>query len=227
MNEHLATTRAMADATVADAEQESREAAALVAALEERVRDGDDTVTPKEIATARELGHFAKLRADATARKAADAKRTARLAALTELRADIDAYTETTDTDQLIDNIFDALLAYTQHFTAHNERVNQWRTRMAELGVPKIMGPDLVSADDAHLGINGRELYAGRTVYNPVDHKGRLAYHLTELGTAMNIVAAHIGGPREEQALASARERTDRVKASARSGVRTMNGPIV
>jgi hypothetical protein len=55
---------------VAQAEAEAREADALLTALEERVRDGDDKVTPQQLAEQRELSGFAKLRAEAARRKA-------------------------------------------------------------------------------------------------------------------------------------------------------------
>lgn len=77
------------DAQVAQAEREATEAAALVDALEDRVRDGDDTVTPEEIEQARSLVRFAQLRAEATARKAERAKAAAHAQALAQLRADI------------------------------------------------------------------------------------------------------------------------------------------
>ncbi|RPK93778.1 hypothetical protein [Streptomyces sp. ADI98-10] len=224
MTEHLTTARAAADTNVAAAVQEADEAANLAAALEERVRNGDDTITPEQIANARELGNFAQLRADATRRQAEDAKRDARLADLTQLKADIDAHTESTDTDQLVDNIYEALLAYTQHFTAHNERVNQWRARMLELDVPKVRGAIDLHTEHAHLGLNGHDLYVGDTVYGPVDHKGQMAYQLEQLGAAVRYIATHPTGPRHEQARANAQERIDRVKATARAGARTQRG---
>ncbi|WP_322984639.1 hypothetical protein [Streptomyces sp. S584] len=224
MTENLTAARATADTAVAAAVQEADEAANLAQALEERVRNGDDTITPEQIANARELGQFAQLRADATRRKAEQAKRAARLADLTQLKADIDAHTETTDTDQLVDNIFEALLAYTQHFDAHNTRVNQWRARMTELGVPKVMSTAHLSADDAHLGRNGHDLYVGDTVYAPVDHKGHMPYQLEQLGAAIRYIASHPSGPRHEQARANAQEHIDRVKATARAGARTQKG---
>ncbi|WP_127353902.1 hypothetical protein [Actinacidiphila soli] len=67
---------------VTQAEAEAREADNLLAALEERVRDGDSKVTPQQLAEQRELGRFAKLRAEAARRKAeraaADAAETER-----------------------------------------------------------------------------------------------------------------------------------------------------
>lgn len=59
---------------IATAEQETAEAEQLVTALEDRVMDGDDTVTPAQIEEARGLRRFAQLRREAAAKKAAKAK---------------------------------------------------------------------------------------------------------------------------------------------------------
>ncbi|MDT0382400.1 hypothetical protein RM572_26935 [Streptomyces sp. DSM 42041] len=63
------TAEQQADEVTA-AEQEAREADDLLAALEERVRDGDDKITPQQLTEQRELGRFARLRAEAARRKA-------------------------------------------------------------------------------------------------------------------------------------------------------------
>lgn len=54
--------------TVADAERAAREAQDLVAALEDRVREGDAEVTPAKLAEHRELAAFAQLRVEAAQR---------------------------------------------------------------------------------------------------------------------------------------------------------------
>ncbi|MYU51297.1 MULTISPECIES: hypothetical protein [Streptomyces] len=69
----MTTTNTTAPAdrpAVGQAEQEAAEAEQLLAALEERVRDGDEHVTSQQLADARELGRFATLRAEAARRKA-------------------------------------------------------------------------------------------------------------------------------------------------------------
>ncbi|MEU7581957.1 hypothetical protein AB0B50_30715 [Streptomyces sp. NPDC041068] len=68
---------------VEQAEQQAAEAERALTAMEERVRDGDEDVTPAQLAAARELGRFARLRAEAAHRKA---ERTAAKAAETERR---------------------------------------------------------------------------------------------------------------------------------------------
>lgn len=167
MPDPIATTRAAADTAVTTAVSEAREAANLAQALEERVRDGDDTVTPDQIASARELGHFAQLRADATARKAETAKRDARLAALAELKADIDAY-QADNGDQaaaLLDSTYKALNAYVDHVQDHTKHINEWRQRMTDLHVPEHTSPFIPGAEHGHLGHHAGDLIAGDTVY--------------------------------------------------------------
>ena len=59
---------------LAAAQREADEAARLAAALEERVRDGDDSVTAGEVDEAHKLSRFARLRREAAERKAAAAR---------------------------------------------------------------------------------------------------------------------------------------------------------
>ncbi|MFJ6483964.1 hypothetical protein ACIQK6_28140 [Streptomyces sp. NPDC091682] len=70
MTTALTTDRPETGAAIEQAEQEATEAEQLLAALEERVREGDEQVTADQLAGARELGRFAKLRAEAARRKA-------------------------------------------------------------------------------------------------------------------------------------------------------------
>lgn len=65
---------------VAAAELEAKEAQDLAAALEERIRDGDESVTADELARAEGLGKFARLRVEAAGRKAAKGRRDAAIA---------------------------------------------------------------------------------------------------------------------------------------------------
>ncbi len=63
--------------TINDAQAAEQEAAATVATLEERVRDGDITITPAELEDARGLSRFARLRKEAAERKAEKARQAA------------------------------------------------------------------------------------------------------------------------------------------------------
>jgi hypothetical protein len=67
---------------IADAQAEEVEAAALIESLEDRVRDGDDSVRPEELEKARGLWRFAQLRRTAAAKKAEQARHLERQNAL-------------------------------------------------------------------------------------------------------------------------------------------------
>ncbi|SFD61842.1 hypothetical protein [Streptomyces aidingensis] len=58
------------EGVIAAAEAEEKEAAELLHALEDRVRDGDETVQPEQIEKARGLRRFAQLRREVAARRA-------------------------------------------------------------------------------------------------------------------------------------------------------------
>ncbi|MFD8695621.1 hypothetical protein [Kitasatospora purpeofusca] len=63
------------DQITAAGDQEAAEAEQLLAALEDRVRDGDDTVTAEQVEEARGLRRFAQLRREAAQRKAESARK--------------------------------------------------------------------------------------------------------------------------------------------------------
>ncbi|MEU3750579.1 MULTISPECIES: hypothetical protein [Streptomyces] len=115
--------------TQAAAEQEAAEANALLAALEERVRDGDEGVTPQQLAEQRELGLFAHLRAEAAHRKA---ERAATEATDRQRRALVDqalALVETkADADQVgraYDRALAALADLVAAVEAHDQAVSE------------------------------------------------------------------------------------------------------
>lgn len=70
--------------TIATAEQDAADAAALAAALEQRILDGDETITAEELAARKDLAKFAELRVEA-------AKRKRERATTEQLHADVDA----------------------------------------------------------------------------------------------------------------------------------------
>ncbi|MGS2640258.1 hypothetical protein [Streptosporangium sp. G12] len=71
------------------AEAEAAEAAALLAALEERLLDGDDSVTPAQLAEHRDLVTFATMRAEAARRRADKEQAAARRAEYEALADDV------------------------------------------------------------------------------------------------------------------------------------------
>jgi hypothetical protein len=65
------------DTSIGDSQAAEQQAAAAVAELEERVRSGDDTVTPDALAAAANRSRWARLRREAADRKAERARREA------------------------------------------------------------------------------------------------------------------------------------------------------
>ncbi|URN12497.1 hypothetical protein LUW77_14960 [Streptomyces radiopugnans] len=141
---------------VTAAEQEAAEAEQLLTALEERVRDGDDTVTADQLASTRELGRFARLRAEAARRKAERAAEAARLDAVAALADEIRAAdTDRTALAEAVDRLTTALRDVVTLAEEHNQQLAQWRNRAMQIGVqpgptghrlgPKTAGMRLVS----------------------------------------------------------------------------------
>jgi len=125
---------------VATARQEAADAESLVAALEERVRTGDDDVTPEQIASARELGRFAKLRIEAANRKAEQA-RAEQLAkyqaeALAKIRAEAaEGHNAAPEVIAAYDAFETALKTLCEVTAGHNERLERWSRLMADAGI--------------------------------------------------------------------------------------------
>jgi hypothetical protein len=154
-------TTPAADELVEDAEQEAREAAALAETLEERVRDGDESVGPEQLEKARSLAGFLRLRQEAAARKAERAREAARLKACEELAAEVEAYS--TDNGpryaELRQDVVDAVTAFTTALGDRNERIQEWLRRATELGVPTA---PRAQREHGRLGWNGNN---GPTIF--------------------------------------------------------------
>ncbi|MER5401661.1 hypothetical protein [Streptomyces sp. NPDC002599] len=114
---------------VAQAEAEAREADDLLAALEERVRDGDDQVTPQQLAEQRELSGFAKLRAEAARRKAnraaAKAAAAEQAAAFAKAAKLLDDRADTTKLAATYENARTALAALVADIDDYNNAVTE------------------------------------------------------------------------------------------------------
>jgi hypothetical protein len=119
------------------AEQEALEAVRLVEALEERVRQGDETLSPAEIATQRDAADFAKLRADSVRRKVEQSRDAARLRILGDLA---DAMRTRTSEDaaiygRLLAAIEDAVTDLVTYTETRDAAINDWRRVMHEQDV--------------------------------------------------------------------------------------------
>ncbi|WP_371588271.1 hypothetical protein [Streptomyces virginiae] len=220
----LIDARRDAEATLIQADEEAAEAVGLLSALEDRVRDGDESITAEELTKARELGSFARLRTAATKKRAVAARQKARLAALAELKGEMDTYQASADTDQLVDDIFDALRAFTAHYESHNQHVNDWNARMKELGVTRVQGHQFTLPEDGHLGLNGRDVYAGADTYQTIDGQGLLKHTITQLVTAVRYPTDSENATRARVARADRNEVLHKIKHAAAQGMRRMEG---
>lgn len=138
------------DADVRSAEQEAAEAEALVVELEERVREGDESVSPDEIDASEKLGRFARLRADATARKAERYRQAVRTKALQDLRADVRKRAPKAGDDLVaaLKAVEDAARAFLSLADEHDARLDGWINTIRELRVPD-------GETEQGLGLNG------------------------------------------------------------------------
>ncbi|TXN29310.1 hypothetical protein [Lacisediminihabitans profunda] len=195
----------MADERITDkdvraAEAAADEAAALVAELEERVASGDEEVTLEHITAQEGLSRFAKLRAEATRRKAVSAKVAARLSAAKSLRKEIDEYA-TGSGQRFADNLRAVAAAeekFRRGISEHNAKVLAWGEQMQNLGIPVTDGRPCPPDRDGNLAL-GRE---GSTV---VLQSGRRQF---EIVAAETFVDSHrIAG--REMALYAALEAID------------------
>lgn len=143
------------DADVKAAEQEARDAENLVEALEARVVNGDDTVTPEDISNQEALSRFAKLRARSTANKAAKSKAAARLAACDSLNKDIQAHAknEGPELAKLLKTAHDAIVAFTDAVESRNKTVAGYVARAHELDIPEHKWPIAPPAEHGRVGL--------------------------------------------------------------------------
>ena len=151
----MTTTEVDPQTIIADAEQEEREAAELVATLEEKVRDGDEAVTFEEVDKARGLLSFVRLRQEAARRKAAKAQEAARLAACEALHADIQEHAkgEGTELAKQLQEVVEAISAFSDAVETRNNRIIEYRDRAVSLGIPEHKNPTAPPAAHGKVGI--------------------------------------------------------------------------
>ncbi|MFD9905886.1 hypothetical protein [Streptomyces sp. NPDC059063] len=200
---------------VVQAEQHAAEAEQTLAAMEERVRDGDEDVTPAQLAEARELGRFARLRAEAAARKAeraaakaAEAKRrrkTERALALLAEHAPQDLAAKYAAAR-------DALAAFITASDAFDDSLTEAADLLKSAGAPQCAGspedmagpPASPTAPRWYAGVSGASVDLGDG--NPLHADGsaaRLAVLLDDLRPIIRRGAGHDGftrAPISEQA---------------------------
>ncbi|MGZ3141897.1 hypothetical protein ACVDFE_07840 [Lentzea chajnantorensis] len=153
-----------ADIAQADADADAAEQA--VTDLERRVVEGDESVTAEQIEKQRGESRFARLRAAMVARKRARAVEAERLRKADALRAEIEAHST-----EFGAHLAGLMLVAEQHLTEffvlcrqRDAKVRDWRLRAAELNLGRHMGTFAPGEENARLGMNERELYAGDRV---------------------------------------------------------------
>jgi len=140
---------------VAAADAAAKEAQELVTELEQKVINGDESVTPDQIVAQESLGRFARLRAAATRRKADAAKEAARLRDCQILHDEIAAYA-TGDGERLAtlyQAIFDAREAFRTVMEERSEFVLSWYRRAEALGVAKDDGRPMPKEKDGRIAL--------------------------------------------------------------------------
>jgi hypothetical protein len=148
-------------ADIAAAKQEATEAEQLLAALEERVREGDAKVKPAQLAEQRELSRFAALRVEAAHRKLSRAAEDETKAVREQYAADVRdlAASNALDPDRLAE-AYACMSQATAAFVAACDTYNTaWKTvrdRLHDAAHHGFTGPD---ADD--LGVTIREVVHG------------------------------------------------------------------
>ncbi|MFE6742326.1 hypothetical protein [Streptomyces tubercidicus] len=203
----MTTTTATADRPHAEsaaeqAEQEAAEAEQLLAALEERIRDGDDQVTPPQLAEARELGRFATLRAEAARRKA---ERTAANAAeqerqrKTERALALLAEHSPQSLATAYTTARDALAAFITASDAFDDTITEAATLLRAAGAPQCAGspedmagpPASPTAPRWRSGLSGSTVHLGGDDIRHADGAAaRLTVLLTDLDQARGIRTA-------------------------------------
>ena len=190
------TTAADADKELQSTQQAADEAAGHVTELRQRVRDADPKATPDAMLKAQATVEHAALRIEGAAERAERAREADRLRELAALHDEIQAYT--VNPGRLASLASKALSALTGLHAAIAERsdqVQQWRTRMTELGVPEHGNPMPPSAAHGRIGHNFGQVIAGEhrvAVLHPDEVIGQvLAEFCTKSGVNAQALARH------------------------------------
>jgi multidrug efflux pump subunit AcrA (membrane-fusion protein) len=176
----------LTDADYAAAKQEAAEAEALVTALEDRVKDGDDTITPDQILAQESLSRFARLRLEATRRKLEKAKAKRRLDAANALHDEITAYAggigqKLANKMRAIEKAEQALVTLADQ---HDALIRSWRARAEALKIPVTDFRPMPPARDGHLAL-------GTDGATTVLHAGRRKLELVEGETLLKHFRTH------------------------------------
>ncbi|RFA10389.1 hypothetical protein B7R54_15130 [Subtercola boreus] len=169
-------TPAPEDVTQADvdaAEAAANAATALVAELEGRVIEGDETVTPDDITAQEGRSRFARLFVEGVRRRAEESKVARRLKALEGLREEIELYATGSGLEfaTLLRAVKSAEEAFTSAVQNHNENVRGWYVKAERLGASVTDGRPMPPAEDGRLALGRKvgDLHVGRRWLSHVD----------------------------------------------------------
>ncbi|MEU9002979.1 hypothetical protein [Streptomyces sp. NPDC048551] len=136
---------------IAAAEQEAAEAEQLLDALEEAVRDGNAEVTPQQLTEQRELGRFARLRAEAARRKveraAADAAEQERARTVARAVHLVENIADPAKVAAAYDNARTALAALLDAVNTHDDAVGEAAHLLRQAGAPAMNRPAPTAGD--------------------------------------------------------------------------------
>lgn len=134
------TDEPQAVTAIEQAEQEAAEAEQFLDALEEAVRDGNPEVTPQQLTEQRELGRFARLRAEAARRKveraAADAAEQERARTVARAVRLVENIADPTKVAAAYDNARTAIAALLDAVNTHDDAVSEAAQLLRKAGAP-------------------------------------------------------------------------------------------
>ncbi|MFI6331908.1 hypothetical protein ACIBBG_26820 [Micromonospora chersina] len=170
---------------------EHGQAQQLLTALEERVRDGDPGVQPAELADARQVVEFARLRVDAARRAATRRERDERAAEYRQV-GDLARAVDTAADQRIVDAFGDAVTALARLWELAEQRSGQVR-QVAARAAAAVAAADKhdereqLRAAGVHNAAAGGVAGPATVIVTPADGSG---YHLTDVRSGAILAAA-------------------------------------
>lgn len=143
------------EADVAEMEAAQQESERFALGLEQQLTAGDLSITAEQLDAARSEKRFAILRLQGVRAKLAEAREAKRQTAAADLRAEIDSYASDFGSRQvrLLEDYFKAVDAFVEAGAAYDARIDSWRQRASELGIPAVAGDLRTRPGDSGIGL--------------------------------------------------------------------------
>jgi hypothetical protein len=157
--------------SVAAAEQEARDAAALATRLKEAVINGDRNVTPEQIDAQQSAARFAELRAEHTRRQVVEAARKVRSNSLKKLHDEIQvAHSNDGEAlSSLLQAIEDSIESYVEATESRHERLHEWLRKLHALEVTELDASESnARAEDEGVGIKENHVTFENAYLSPI-----------------------------------------------------------